>query len=210
MDLGIALLALGTQVVKSACRLWLGDGFAGNMSDTVADLLHDQVPDAIQRHRLKGMFEGFAGTVADKAQRTDDARFRSLPDNEREAAVLAVAETFHKAELNDAALFAVNLDARTLEKHLRAYVESRISAWGLSEQAVGYFDFLLRECCSYLLEITKTLPPFTSQALTELLRRSSAIERQLTEVLERLPARTSRSTPTIGTWSWRSRPERVW
>jgi hypothetical protein len=191
VDLGTALLALGTQVVKSACKLWLGDGFAGSMSDTVADLLHDQVPDAIQRHRLKGMFEGFAGTVADKARRADDSRFRTLPDNEREAAILDVAETFQKAELNEAALFAVNLDARTLEKYLRTHVEARWRVWGLSEHALAYYDFLLRECCSYLLEITKTLPPFTSQALTELLRRTSTIEQQLAEVLERLPVRTS-------------------
>jgi NACHT domain len=193
VDFGAALLALGTQVVKSACRLWLGDGFAGDMSDTVADLLQDQVPDAIQRHKLKGMFEGFAGTVADKARHADDSRFRSLPDNEREAAILAVAKTFYNADLNDAALFAVNLDARTLEKCLRMYVEARKPAWGLSEHATSYFDFLLRECCSYLLEITKTLPQFTSQALTELLRRSSAIEQQLAQVLDRLPARTSMS-----------------
>jgi hypothetical protein len=87
VDLGIALLALGTQVVKSACKLWLGDGFAGDVSDTVADLLQDQVPDAIQRHKLKGMFEGFAGTVAEKARRADDSRFHSLPENERVAAI---------------------------------------------------------------------------------------------------------------------------
>ena len=193
MDLGTALLALGTQVVKSACKLWLGDGFAGDMSDTVADLLQAQVPDAIQRHKLKGMFEGFAGTVADQALRADHARFRSLPTNECEAAILAVAETFQRAGLNDAALLAVNLDARTLEKHLREYAGVRRHVWGLSERGIDYFDFLLRECCSYLLEITKTLPPFTSQALTELLRRSSAIEQQLAEVLNRLPARTSMS-----------------
>lgn len=191
MDFGATLLVLGAQVVKSACRLWLGDGFAGDMSDTVTDLLRDQVQDTIQRQKLKGMFDSFAVTVADKARRADDSHFRSLPDNERAAAIEDVAETFEKAHLSDSALFAVNLDARTLEKHLRAYVETRARVWGLSEQATGYFDFLLRECCSYLLEIKKTLPVYTSQALTELLRRSSAIEQQLAEVLERLPARTS-------------------
>jgi len=193
VDLGTALLALGTQVVKSACRLWLGDGFAGDMSDTVTDMLKDQVSDAIERDQLEGMFGGFARTVAVKARHSDQSRFRSLPDNEREAAVFAVAETFRKAELNDSALFAVNLDARALEKHLRTYVDIRSSAWGLSRQATGYFDFLLRECCSYLLEINKTLPQFSSQALTELLRRTSTIEQQMAEVLERMPPRTGMS-----------------
>lgn len=193
MDLGTALLALGTQVVKSACRLWLGDGAAGDMSDTVVDLLKDSVPDAIQRHRLRGMFEGFAGTVAEKARRNDGTRFHALAENERKAAILAAAETFQRAELRDETLFAVNLDARTLENLLRPYVRVRSSAWGLSEQGTDYFDFLLRECCSYLLEIKKTLPPFSPQALTELLRRTSVMEQQLAEVLERLPARTSMS-----------------
>ena len=191
MDFSVMLLTLGTQVVKSTCRLWLGDGFAGDMSDTVTDLLRDQVQDAIERQKLQGMFNEFAVTVADKARRAGESRSRSLPENERVAAVQDVAETFERAELNSLTLFAVNLDARALEKHLRVYVDTRISAWALSEQAAGYFDFLLRECCSYLLEIKKTLPPFSSEALTELLRRSSAIERQLAEVLERLPVRTS-------------------
>lgn len=186
-----AALTLGTQVVKSACRLWLGDGFAGSMSDAVADLLKDQVPDAIQRSKLKRMFDGFAETVAERARRAGDRQWQRLPENEREAAILNVAETFEKATLTDAVLFAVNLDARLLETHLRRYVTGRLAAWGMSEQGSQYYDYLLRECCSYLLEIKKTLPPFTSEALTELLRRSSAIEQQLADVLERLPARQS-------------------
>ena len=191
--IGTAALTLGTQVVKSACKLWIGDGAADDMAETVADLLKDRVSDAIQRHRLKVMFENFAGTVADKAARAKDPRVGKLPENEREAAIRAVAETFEMARLTDSVMFAADLDARVLERHLRGYVGTRTSAWGLSDRATGYFNFLLRECCSYLLEVKKTLGSFTSQALTELLRRTASIEGQLAQVLERMPTRTSMS-----------------
>ena len=149
---GVAALAVGKQVVNWACRLWLGEGAADDLADTVADLLADQVPDAIQRHRLAGMFEGFAATVAESAKAAGAAQFRSLPENEREAATLAVAETFQKTRLDDRTLFAANLDARAVERHLRVYVVGHHRAWGLSPRGTDYFDFLLRECCSYLLE----------------------------------------------------------
>jgi hypothetical protein len=191
--IGTAALALGTQVVKSACRLWLGAGFTGDMAETVSDLLAGRVTDAIEHRRLVATFEEFALSVADKARRTDDPRFRYLPENERAAAILAVAETFGNAQLDDAALFALDLNARLVERHLRTSVTERIRSWGLSELGTAYFDFLLRESCSYLLEITKTLPRFNGQALAELLRRSSAISQQIAEVLERLPARTGMS-----------------
>ena len=191
--IGTAALALGTQVVKSACRLWLGDGFTGDMAETVSDLLADRVTDAIEHRRLVASFEEFALSVADKARRTDDPRFRYLPENEREAAVLAVAETFGNAQLDDTALLAFDLNARLVEHHLRTWVAQRAGSWGLSELGTAYFDFLLRESCSYLLEITKTLPRYNGQALAELLRRSSAISQQIAEVLERLPARTGMS-----------------
>lgn len=188
-----AAVALGTQVVKSACRLWLGEGFAGDMAETVSDLLADRVTDAIEHRRITRMFEGFAMSVADKARHADDPRFRFLPENERKAAILAVAEVFQRSRLDDAALFAVDLNARRLERHLRSQFAPRADAWGLSEQGTAYFDFLLRESCSYLLEITKTLPRFSERALTELLQRASAMEQQITEVLERLPARVGMS-----------------
>ena len=191
--IGTAALALGTQVVKSACRLWLGEGFAGDIAETVSDLLADRVTDAIEHRRLVATFEEFALSVADKATHADDPRFQHLPKNERVAAVTAVAEIFAHARLDDAALYALDLNARLLERSLRTWVGGRENAWGLSELGTAYFDFLLRESCSYLLEITKTLPRFNGQALAELLRRSSAISQQIAEVLERLPARTGMS-----------------
>ena len=63
--IGTAAVALGTQVVKTACRLWLGAGFAGDMAETVSDLLADRVTDAIEHRRLVATFEEFALSVAD-------------------------------------------------------------------------------------------------------------------------------------------------
>ena len=189
--IGGALITLGTQVAKSACVLWLGDGLPADVGGTLAELLASRVTNAIEHRRLERMFDGFALTVAEKMRQADDPRLQMLPSHEREAAILAVAETFEKSSLDDRALFAMNLDALRLERHLRERTAAHVGRWGLSDQGTHLYDLLLRESCSYLLEITTALPRFTAEALTEVLRRQSAIEEQVSRLLDRVPARTS-------------------
>ena len=59
----------------------------------------------------------------------------------------------------------------------------------LSEGGEEIYWLILRECCSYLVEVVTTLPRFSSGALTELLRRETAVLDTLSRVLDRLPER---------------------
>ncbi len=188
---GGALVALGTQVAKSLCALWMGGGLPGDVGGTVADLLASRVTNAIEQHKAVRMFDGIAIAVAEKLRKADDPRLRTLPSHEREAAILAVAETFKDAPLDDRTLFAMNLDARRLERHLRDRIADHSARWGLSEQATSLYNLLLRESCTYLLEIRTAMPRFTAEAFTEMLRRQSAFEEQMARLLDQVPARGS-------------------
>ena len=59
----------------------------------------------------------------------------------------------------------------------------------LSEGGEEIYGLVLRECCSYLVEVVTSLPKFSSGALTELLRRQTAVLDTLSRVLDRLPER---------------------
>ena len=59
----------------------------------------------------------------------------------------------------------------------------------LSEGGEEIYRLVLRECCAYLVEVVTTLPKFSSAALTELLRRETAVLDTLSRVLDRLPER---------------------
>ncbi|WUD23562.1 NACHT domain-containing protein [Lentzea sp. NBC_00516] len=51
------------------------------------------------------------------------------------------------------------------------------------------YDLLMRECCGYVIEISRGLPAFSTNALTELLRRDREMLDGIRAVLARLPQR---------------------
>lgn len=188
--LSIAAVSLGTAVVKSACRLWCGDdAVAADAADAVADLLGDRLADAIEQRKLKRLFDSVEDMVAQKVLELNAFRFKDLPANEREATILAVSETFTTASLADRTLYQFDLDALYLERHLRRSAKGLARRWGLSEQASAFYDLLLRESCTYVLEIVTTLPRFVPGAIAEILKRLSVIEDNIDHVLTRIPAR---------------------
>lgn len=188
--ISVAAVALGTSVVKSACRLWCGnDTVASDAAETVADMLKDRLADAIEQRKLTRMFDTFADIVAQKVLELNLHRFKDLPANEREAAILAVAESFDRASMSDQMLYRFDLDALYLERHLRAASRDGARRWALSENATAFYDLVLRESCTYVLEIHTTLPNFVPGAFAELLRRMTVIEDRVARVLERIPAR---------------------
>lgn len=193
MDLiSVAAVSLGTAVAKSACRLWCGDNaIAADAADSVADLLKDQLISALDQRAIARSFDVFADKIAEKVLGLDPHRFGKLPANERSAAILAVAETFVAASLTDPVLYRLDLDARYLERHVKSHTADGQRRWGLSQEATAFYDLLLRESCTYVLEIVTTLPRFVPGVLTELLRRLTVVEDAVTRVLERIPGRES-------------------
>lgn len=185
-----AAVALGTAVAKSACKLWCGDYVvAADAADTVADLLRDKLVSMLDQRAIARTFEVFADKVAEKVLKLNQRQFENLPPHEREAAILAVAETFSAAPLADPMLYRLDLDARSLERELRAHSARMQRRWALSSDAEAFYDLVLRESCSYVLEIATTLPKFIPGALAELLRRLTVIEDAVIQVLERIPGR---------------------
>jgi hypothetical protein len=186
-DRSEAALEIGTAVVKSACAIWLGD--VGTVVSSLSDLLAKRVRSRLERHRIELLFGQCTDIVTDKVLALLDHEFRGLPDNELNAAVLAVADTFAQARLNDEALVRADLDARLVERQLAPARTAVLAAAGLSEPAAGLYNRVLHESCAYLVEVVTTLPRFQVGALTELLRRDTAILDTLRGVLTRLPER---------------------
>ncbi|MFC3996302.1 NACHT domain-containing protein [Nocardiopsis sediminis] len=183
-------LRLGAAVVGTACRLWVGDiPFATDVTASVTDLIRERVSGRLERRKLERRFEDFEEAVAQRVLGYLEHEFRGLPENEREAAILAVADTFERAELNNRDLFERDLDPLFLERHLRQWAP-RITR-DLSSAGIGVYDRVLPECCAYVMATLTTLPDFHAEAFTELLRRDTIILDQLAEILERLPRATA-------------------
>lgn len=185
-----AAITLGAVVVKSAAKIWLGDRpFAADLTSGLVDALAGRVTSTFDRRRINRFFEDCTDIVAGRLAVLMDTEFRSVPDNERDAAILAVRDTFAATALTDEALFRADLDARLVERQLRPNATRISREVLLSGSGEGIFWLVLRESCAYLVEVVTTLPKFQSGALTELLHRNTSILSTLAEVLDRLPER---------------------
>jgi NACHT domain len=188
--LELAAISLGAAVVKSACKLWLGDHqFASDMSSELVDAFAGLTASRFDQRRIGRFFDDCTDIVAKRLVLLMNTEFRGVPDNERSAALLAVRDAFTRARLDDETLFHADLDARLVERHMRPDAAHALAQALLSEGGAEVFWLFLRESCSYLVEVVTTLPKFQSGAITELLRRETTVLSTLSRVLDRLPER---------------------
>jgi hypothetical protein len=186
----VAAISLGAVVVKSASKIWFGDRpFAADVSSDLVDALAVRVSSAFDQRRISRFFEDCSDIVAKRLTALLEAEFRSVPDNERDAALFAVRDTFARTALTDEALFRADLDARLVERQLRPNAAPVLRQALLAEGGEQIYWLVLRESCAYLVEVVTTLPKFQAGALTELLRRDTSILSTLTRILDRLPER---------------------
>lgn len=185
-----AAISLGAVIVKSAGKLWAGDRpFAADVSSDLTDMLAGRVASAFDQRQISRFFEDCTDIVAKRLASLVATEFRAVPDNERNAALLAVRDTFAKTALTDEALFRADLDARLVERQLRPQAGPVLRQALLSEGGEQIYRLVLRESCAYLVEVVTTLPKFQAGVLTELLRRNTSILGTLTRILDRLPER---------------------
>ncbi|MEU3229048.1 NACHT domain-containing protein [Nocardiopsis alba] len=180
-----AALKVGVAVVKAACGIWIGNPLAESAATTVTDIVREKVTGKREQRRLERRFAEIEESIAERMLGYLDHEFRGLAENEREAAVLAVADTFERAGLTDRTLFEQDLDPLYLERYLRAKVPR--ATRDLSAVAVALYDRVLPESCAYVMATLTTLPRFQAGAFTELLRRERLVLDHLEELLDRIP-----------------------
>ncbi|WP_017580048.1 NACHT domain-containing protein [Nocardiopsis valliformis] len=189
-----AALKLGVAVVKAACGIWIGNPIAENAATTVVDLVQEKVTGRRDQRRLERKFAEIEESIAERVLGYLEHEFHGLADNEREAAVLAVADTFERAGLTDRILFEQDLDPLYLERYVRG--KTPRATRDLSGVAVALYDRVLPESCAYVMATLKTLPRFQAGAFTELLRRETLILGKLDELLDRIPKEVGRKEDT--------------
>jgi NACHT domain len=189
MTVETAASAIGTQVVTHAVGTWLGARRErAQRGAELVDLVQIGVRDHFKQRKLLRQLEELADQIAERLRPVYEQDFRELPENERAAALQAVADALLAADLTDETLFAADVDALKLARLVRARVPVR--RVGLAEPAEQLYQAVLDQSCLTLVQVVKQLPAFTPRALAELLERSSEVMARLTEVLDRLPRTT--------------------
>jgi hypothetical protein len=185
-------LSLGAAVVRTACKIWLKDNaFAADASTTVVNAIEARVSGARDRRRLNRLFEDLEETVADKVLAILDHEFGGLPENDRNAAIIAAEDVFARAGLKEQDLFAADLDPMYLEKQVRSG-DTRLTR-DLSQGSAVLYQYIVTECCVYIVEMASALPRFQAGSFAEILRRESVLVGMVQELLNRIPARAAGS-----------------
>jgi NACHT N-terminal Helical domain 1 len=122
-------------------------------------------------------FEDIEEQVADSILQSMGHEYRDVPENERQAAILAAAGSFDKANLAAPDLFATDLDPLFLARHVKR--QSPRATRDLSSGGVELYDQIVAACSEYIVGASTALPGFTVGTFSELLHRQS-------ETLERL------------------------
>ncbi len=184
-----AASAIGKQVVTHAVRTWFSARReCGQRGAELIELVRIGVPDHFKQRKLVRQLEDLADQIAERLRPVYEHDFRDLPESERAAALQAVVDALEGADLTDATLFAVDVDARKLARLVRRRVPVRRA--GLAKPAERLYDAVLDESCMALVQVVKHLPAFEPRALAELLGRFSHVVDGIAEVLHRLPRTT--------------------
>lgn len=188
--LELVLFTLGRGIVKSAIGLWLGENkLAVGLAESSLDTLSERLSTARERRRLAHVADNSAEMIADRLEPFIQNEMPGLDAGERFAAIGAVNDTLNRIQLTEADLFAADLDAGHLDRYVRSRVPDAKDRALLNEPARALYDLVLRESCTYIIQVRSALPRAGISALAEQLRRDRELLELLQEALDRLPER---------------------
>lgn len=189
MDTLDTAIDLATAVVKSGFLVWAGP--FGQVPNTIADLIKTKVTDRLQQRRAERFFENCVDTVAQKLLKLINQHGETINITDLNASIYAVRDTFNLASVTSTSLMKADLDARTLERNMKVARTEILHGALLSESGEHFYNLLLRESCTYTLELVSTLPNYDVTAFAEILKRETRILSSLQDILARLPDRES-------------------
>jgi hypothetical protein len=120
MTVEAAASAVGTRVVTHAVGTWLGARRErAQRGAELVDLVRIGVRDHFVQRKLLRQLEELADEIAERLRPVYEHDFRGVPENERAAALQAVADALLAADLTDDTLFAVDVDPLKLAREVR-------------------------------------------------------------------------------------------
>ncbi len=182
-----------------AARAWLNGRSADQRRGSdLTELIAHRYPLLRHRREFRRRIEEIEDQVSERLLPLCEREFPGLADEERIAALIAVADAIEEAELSDETIFRLDLDPVALAREIRFQVPLVARQAALSEAAAELFGLVLDQTCYYLAHLVRELPEFQPRAAVETLSRLSGIARQIGEVLERLPVASLDRVTGIG------------
>jgi hypothetical protein len=175
-------------MAKRAALAWLSKRTTEERRTAdLSELVAMRYPLLRHRREFRRKLEEIEDQIAERLLPVCQREFPGLDDNERLAALDAVADALEAADLSDETVFRADADPLKLARDIRRQVPHQVRAAGLAEPAAELYGLVLDQSCYFLAHLIRELPEFQSRAVAETLSRLSRIAEQIGAVLERLP-----------------------
>ncbi|MFI5587698.1 NACHT domain-containing protein [Amycolatopsis sp. NPDC051758] len=188
-------LKLGGQIASYAAKSWLSRRKAASeRSDDLAGLAAGELKGPLERRKLENLVQNIGTQVAEQLEQVLADRFATLPQNEIDAAFLAVEDALTRADLSDEAFLATDADPEQLARKIRGELPDLAADRLFAPKVAALYELALDQACRHLVQVVRHLPSFQPRALAEVLGRLSRQSDQLEELLARVP-KTSLAAP---------------
>jgi hypothetical protein len=179
-----SLFTLAEKLVELIVKQWRSDWARRKQDVPLADLVLEAEDSPAARRRLDHELSLIADQLSERLAKRFASDFSVLADD-APAIVSGLADLFTEADLQLDSILSADVDPKMLAETLAALrpdIRDSLSASGGT-----LYDLVLRTCCEYVVEAALELPVFQTAATQELLTRTSALYRLVSEIFDRMP-----------------------
>lgn len=189
-------IEIGAAIAKSIFKFWVKDSTLGaDISSSLIDLFKTRTSDVLAQRRGQRLFEAIGEKVGESLLPLFESEGSRLGESDRNAVALAVAEAFNKSKLSSKLLADRNLEPTMLEKHILDSHSAQTRDFSEAETAL--YQRIIKESCTYIVDIASQLPSFTEHTFAEILKREDKIIDKTNEILEELQRMRKQLDPMI-------------
>lgn len=178
----ILVMSLGPSIAKAIFRLWLEDGIAIAVTDSLTDLIAKKTTKKLEQHRLKRTFDDLGERIAGNLITIFQKEGLSLTEGDQIAVVECAATALDHTKINVRTLAECQFEPNIFEERLKQAIPDPTR--GFSEVQTALYFRLLSELSQDVVDIVPTLPGFTEQSLVLLLQQGNAFLGKLDDLLD--------------------------
>jgi len=181
---GILTLKVAPSIAKTILKLWLRNPVKEAIGGTVIDILSCKTDNILAQKRGGRQLEEIGERIALNLIEFFERDGASVPENEKTAIGLAVADSLERADIGPDLLARQNLEPSELSKHILN--RSPEQSQDFSSNGRALYARIIFECSQNIVDIASQLPHFTEQTFAEVLSREAQLldlaKKILTEV----------------------------
>ena len=174
-------ITIGMAITKTILKLWLKDSMiAQDVSLSIVSILSKKISKLHTRRSAERQLSELSDQISLKLLPL--FKRANLREETREIIGLSVVKTIDNAKITSKLLVTQNLDPSQLEKHFQ--IMSPDATRDFNEVETSFYERIIHEAASYIVDISSQLPNFTERAFAEVLDITKKVLNEIEKIRE--------------------------